>query len=308
MEKFAITVTDAYNNPVNTKPYIATGAMVEYAVDGSSGTGSRDTTSPRLWHGANDSHGELKGIGGNKAQFETAADIFKYVDFSNDKLVIFGAGYVYEALGKWDISDSGSDNILDLKDDYTGSDRTGLFFAVGHNNRQDLCKTDGTEYVGTMKASNYQLDDNGHALIEFEYDYHLTGKDVMVWVNLTGYQADNNSSGRIGEAKKHTLRGNGLMSRESYLVKAGSTGVELHFNVHHENAPEWYRNGHFGFAYKGCKVENIIDSSNRHDARVCTNGAVAYVDLNVSNPSADDCTISLVDIAVSSEFNGVTYP
>jgi len=308
IEKFAVTVTDAYNNLVNTRPYIATGAMVEYAVDGSSGTGTRRTTSPRLWHGLNDSHGDLKGIGGNKAQFETATDVFKYVDFSNDKLVIFGSGYVYEALGKWDITDSGSANILDLKDDYNGSDRLDLFFAVGHNNRQDLCKTDGTEYVGTMKAGNYQLDENGHALIEFEYDYHLTGKDIMVWVNLTGYQADNNATGRIGEAKKHTLRGNGLMSRESYLVKAGSTGVELHFNVHHENAPEWYRNGHFGFAYKGCRVDDIIDSSNLHDARVCTNDAVAYVDLNVSNPSADDCTISLVDIAVANEFNRVNYP
>ena len=308
IEKFAVTVTDAYNNPVNTKPYIATGAMVEYAVDGSSGTDTRSTTSPRLWHGANDAHGELKGIGGNKAQFETAADVFKYVDFSNDKLVVFGSGYVYEALGKWDIRDSGSENILELKDDYNGSDRSGLFFAVGHNNRQDLCKTDGTEYVGTMKASNYQLDNDGHALIEFEYDYHLTGKDIMVWVNLTGYQADNNTTGRIGEAKKHTLRGNGLFSKESYNVTAGSKGVALHFNIQHENAPEWYRNGHFAFAYKGCKVENIINSSNLHDARVCDNSARAYVDLNVSNPFGSDCTISLVDIAVSSEFNGVTYP
>ncbi len=308
IEKFAVTVTDAYNNPVNTKPYVAVGSMVEYAVDGSSGTGTRNTTSPRLWHGSNDSHGNLNGIGGNKAQFETAADIFKYVDFSNDKLVIFGSSFVYEALGKWDIEPN-ADNVLDLKDDYSGSDRAGLYYAVGHNNRQDLCKTDGTEYVGTMKANNYQLDDNGNALIEFAYDYHLTGKDIMVWVNLTGFQADNNSTGRIGEAKKHTLRGNGLMSRESYLVKAGSTGVELHFDVHHENAPEWYRNGHFGFAYQGCHVQGIIDHSNDHDARVCTNGAVAYVDLNVSNPTTEDCTISLVNIAVSNEFNAVDeYP
>jgi len=307
IEKFAVTVTDAYNNPVNTRPYIATGAMVEYAVDGSSATGERNETSPRLWHGLNDSHGDLNRTSGNKVQFTTVADVFNNVDINNDKLVIFGRSYVYEALGKWDI-DSDANTALQLKDDYYGSERTGLFFAVGHNNRQDLCKTDGTEYVGTMKASNYQLDDNGHALIEFEYDYHLTGKDIMIWVNLTGFQADNNTTGRIGEAKKHTLRGNGLMSRESYLVKAGSSGVALHFNVHHENAPEWYRNGHFGFAYQGCQVDDIIDHSNLHDARVCTNGAVAYVDLNVSNPSADDCTISLVNIAVSNEFNGVTYP
>ena len=313
IEKFAVTVTDAYNNPVNTRPYIATGAMVEYAVDGSSPIGERNTTSPRLWHGMKDAHGNIETFSDANVSTNnlvTSSDTFNYVDFSNDKLVIFGSGYVYEALGKWDIEKDpyNPNSELKLLDDYYGSDRSGLFFAVGHNNRQDLCKNDGTEYIGNMKASNYQLDSNGHALIEFEYDYHLTGKDIMVWVNLAGFQADNNTTGRIGEAKKHTLRGNGLMSRESYLVKAGSTGAALHFNIHHENAPEWYRNGHFGFAYKGCKVENIIDSSNRHDARVCTNGAVAYVDLNVSNPSVDDCTISLVDIAVSSEFNGVTYP
>ncbi|HIE02556.1 MAG TPA: hypothetical protein EYP59_20100, partial [Thiotrichaceae bacterium] len=61
IEKFAVTVTDSYNNPVNTKPYVAVGAMVEYAVDGSSGTGTRNTTSPRLWHGLNDTHGNLEG-------------------------------------------------------------------------------------------------------------------------------------------------------------------------------------------------------------------------------------------------------
>jgi hypothetical protein len=223
--------------------------------------------------------------------------------------VVFGSSFVYEALGKWDIIESGSENILDLKDDYSGSDRTGLFFAVGHNNRQDLCKTDGTEYVGTMKANNYQLDDNGHALIEFEYDYHLTGKDIMVWVNLTGFQADNGKTGRIGEAKKHTLRGNGFSSPEAYTVTGlDTTGVNLRFTVQHENAPEWYRNGHFAFAVDGkCKVENIMDGSNGHDARDCNN-IIGYIDLNVTNPSADDCTISLKNIAVSNEFNGVTYP
>ncbi|MDQ7047889.1 MAG: hypothetical protein Q9M39_09920 [Sulfurovum sp.] len=34
IEKFAVSVTDSYNNPVNTRPYLAVGSMVEYAVDG----------------------------------------------------------------------------------------------------------------------------------------------------------------------------------------------------------------------------------------------------------------------------------
>lgn len=308
-EKFVLTVTDAYNNPVNTRPYVAVGAMVEYAVDGSSQTGTRTQTSPRLWHGLSDSYGDINTIGGNKAQFETVSNIFTWVDFNNDKLVLFGAGFVYEALGKWDILDSGSANILDLQDDYNGSDRTGLYYAVGHNNRQDLCSNDGRQYVGNMKATNYQLDETGHALIDFEYDYHLTGKDIMVWVNLTGFQADNNTTGRIGEAQKHTLRGAGFASPEEYTVPFGATNVSLHFTVYHKNAPETYRNGHFGFATSGtCSLDGILDWSNMHDARDCNN-TLGYVDLNVSNPSTGDCTITIIDdsIGVSSEFTGVSF-
>jgi len=305
IEKFTISVTDAYNNPVNSRPYLAVGSMVEYAVDGSSATGTRTTISPRLWHGTIDSRGVLESTAGNKAQFTTTINTFNYVDINNDKLVVFGAGFVYEALGKWDI-DTVANQLLGLKDDYFGTTRLDLGFAVGHNNRQDLCSVDQREYVGNMKANNYQLSDAGHALIEFEYDYHLTGKDIMVWANLTGFQADNNNTGRIGEAKKHTLRGNGLVSPETWTLIGGSTAVSLPFSVEHENAPERYKNGHFGFSVTGnCIVHGILDWSNRHDARECTN-KVGYVDLNVSNPGAEDCTISIDSINVSSEFSGVS--
>ena len=208
IEKFAVTVTDAYNNPVNTQPYLSTGAIVEYAVDGSNGNANRTTISARLWHGINDPRGTLSPLGG-KAKLETTSNIFDYVDINNDRLVVFGSGFAYEAFGKWDIS-SDAPTLLELKDNYFGATRTDVLFAVGHNNRQDLCAVDARQYVGNMKSSNYQLDKNGHVFIEFEYDYHLTGKDIMVWVNLTGFQADNGNTGRIGDAKKHTLRGAGF--------------------------------------------------------------------------------------------------
>ena len=303
IEKFIVTVTDAYNNPVNTKPFIATGAMVEYAVDGSSNDGKRDTTSPRLWYGRYDNHlGTINPIGNNKAQFEVDTDVFKYIDFANDKMVVFGSGYVYEALGKWDISPN-SDSVIDLVDDYNGSKREGLYYAVGHNNRQDLCSEDGREYVGNMESNTYQIDDSGSVIVKFTYDYHLTGKDIMLWVNLTGYQADNNSSTRIGEAQKHTLRGMGLMTPHSYTIPKNSGSAIYHFDIHHAKIPEWYLNGHFGYAIIGkCKVEGIEDTSNQYDARSCRNGGVAYVDLKVSNPSDSDCVITLDKIAVSPEF------
>lgn len=312
IEKFAVTVTDAYNNPINTNPFVSTGAMVEYAVDGSAATDTRTTSSPRLWHGQLDSHGNIAAPdANNKTTFDAGSDVFKYVDYSNDKLVVFGAGFVYEALGKWDIFDTGSDSMLDLKDDYFGSDRTGLFYAIGHNNRQDLCRTDGTEYVGNMISPSYQIDATGHALIEFSYDYHLTGKDIMVWVNLTGYQADTDTTIRIGEAKKHTLRGNGLVTPDAYSLKPGVTGY-YRFNIHHENAPEWYRNGHFGYAVVGsCTVlpsDPGEDKGNYdYDARDC-NLVTSYVRLKVTNNTTEDCTITLDGIAVSNEFDGVTYP
>ena len=305
IEKFVVTVTDAYNNVVNTQPYIAVGGMVEYAVDGSSATGVRSTSSPRLWHGLNDDRGAIEAIGGDKAQFVGSGNVFRYIDLANDKLVVFGSGYVYEALGKWDIDSSNGSDTLQLKDDYFGSTRDNLFYAVGHNNRQDLCSA-GVEYIGNVKAATYQLDENGHAFVEFEYDYHLTGKDIMIWANLTGYQADNGHTGRIGEARKHTLRGMGLVSDEVYYV---ASEASVRFTVHHENAAEWYRNGHFGFSTKGtCQVEGILDWSNLHDARDCAN-TTGYVELNVTNQTTSStCTISIDGIAVSSEFEGVNYP
>ena len=307
IEKFVVTATDAYNNPVNSKPFIATGAMVEYAVDGSSDDGERDTTSPRLWHGRGSGlEGNITKVDDTSAQFEVDEDVFKYVDFSNDKMVIFGSGYVYEALGKWDIEDL-SDSAVSLKDDYLGQKRTGLYYAVGHNNRQDLCSDDGREYVGNMKSPTYRLDDTGSVIIEFSYDYHLTGKDIMVWVNMTGYQADNsdgNKSTRIGEAQKHTLRGMGFTTPNSYTIpKETNEESTYRFNIHHQDVEEWYKNGHFGFVVTGkCTVGEIIDGSNYHDARSCSNEGVAYVDINVSNPSDSECVVSLDNIMVSPEF------
>ena len=317
IENFAVSIVDSYNNKVNTRPNIAVGGMVEYAVDGSSVTGNRTTTSPRLWYGKFDTpHGSVVPIGGNEATFDTQAGLnkFQYVDFSNDKLVVFAEGYVYEALGKWDIAQGSTLDSLNLLDDYFGSQRDDLFYAVGHNKRQDLCSSDGTEYVGVTKSDTYQVDSEGTALIEFEYDYHLTGKKIMLWVNLSGYQADTGMINRIGEAKAHTLRGNGLITTNAYTLPSGSTATSLYFGIKHKNAPEYYKNGHFGLEVTGkCSVHNVISSSNFEydmngkqiavkDARSCDNGGIAYIELNVSNPATSDCTISLDNILVSDEF------
>ncbi|NPB03510.1 MAG: hypothetical protein GXO39_03725 [Thermotogae bacterium] len=303
---FDVTVTDAYNNPVNTKPYIATGGMVEYAVDGNrSNDGERNALSPRLWYGVDGETGTLEKIGTEEARFVTnLANVFRYVDLYNDKLVLFGRGYVYEALGKWDITSlDGENNILNLLDNYYGETRSGLGFAVGHNNRQDLCSDDGREYVGNMRSSTYQVDSNGHVLVEFEYDYFLHGKDVMIWVNLTGFQADDNHMGRIGEAMKHTLRGMGLESVGSCTVAPGETKL-CRFLIAQTGTSEFYPYGHFGASIVSngtCTVLQIVDWSNFYDARDCRNGA-GFIDLNVTNTGTVDCSVQLDRLMVSPEF------
>ena len=102
----------------------------------------------------------------------------------------------------------------------------------------------------------------------------------MVEVNLMSYQTNN-----------------------TYTIPKGTNVPSPYlFTVKHKDAPEWYRNGHFNFSVVGkSTVHNIIDWSNHSDARKCTNTR-GYVVLNVSNPSDQDCTITIDSIVVSKEF------
>jgi hypothetical protein len=285
--------------------------MVEYAVDGSSPDGERTETSPRLWYGKFDTpHGSVVPAGDGTATFVTpsGSNIFRYVDFYNDKLVVFGEGYVYEALGKWDIAQASVDSNLTLLDEYNGAQRDDLLYAVGHNYRSDLCADDDREYVGYAKSDTYQVNSEGTALVEFVYDYHLTGKDIMLWVNLSGYQADTDTTTRIGEARKHTLRGNGLvpLPSEGYTFR-GFAGDDMNvtFEIEHENAPEMYQNAHFAhFIRSGSTCySQLIDTSNNYDARSCINGGKAYVTYTITIPNGEEsCTFAIDDVMVSPEF------
>jgi hypothetical protein len=268
IENFAITATDAYNNKVNTSPNIAVGAVVGYAVDGSAPSSTETSTTGRIYFGSDATQkGTITPIGGDKATFSIPNDgsnRFQYVDPDNDKLVLFGEGYKYEALGKWDFTLGDTPYELNLKDDYFGIQRDDLLYAIGNNYRQDPCRDDGTEYVGFAEASSYQLDEEGTAKATFKYDYHLTGKDIMFWVNLTGYQADTGKTVRMGEAKKHTLRGNGLYSvpEGGYTLKAYESSYAT-FSIWHENAPEYYRNANFGWAVESgstCSYHEVYSS------------------------------------------------
>jgi hypothetical protein len=311
IERYAVSATDGYNNKVNTSPGVATGAIVGYAVDGSAPSAIETNSTKRLYIAKNNTQkGTIKPLGGGLATFSVPVDgqnRFQYIDESNDKLVIFGEGYIYEALGKWDFNRL-SNEVLELQDTYLGVKRSELFYAIGHNYRQDPCRSDGSEYIGyaQIDSNGSMLDSEGTAIVTFGYDYHLTGKDIMLWVNLTGYQADTDQTTRIGEAKKVTLRGNGLRSEPSdgYGVSKGKT-ANVVFSIWHEKIPEFYRNAHFDWDIKvgsTCGYE-VIETSNDYDARACiAEYGAAFISFKLTAPADEECTFNITRINVSSEF------
>jgi len=322
-ETFAVSVTDEYGNKVNTQPYISLGAIIGYTVDGTAPNSTETNETKRLFYGmesvqGGEADGFLNTLGddiANTTNFEdnTAArdDVFKYVNAegaNTDKLVVFGSGKNYEAMGKWDFNKI-DNHTLSLEDDYFGTDRTGLYYAVGHNYYQDQCRDDGREWLGSTDSASYQLDSEGTALITYKYDYHLTGKDALVWVNLNGFQADTGENTRIGEVVKHTLRGMGLtkIPTAGYSLDKGTTGYGT-FDIWHSQAPEHYRNAHFGWRVKEgstCQY-SIVSSSNQYDARTCDNGEStqgdSYITFYLEAPADTGCTFDIEGLLVSSEF------
>ncbi|WP_296823234.1 hypothetical protein [Sulfurovum sp.] len=321
IEKLAVSVTDEYGNRVNTRPNVSLGAIVGYAVDGSEATGTESAATKRLFYGRDDiENGLANGTisdpdASNKATFSDPflPDVFRYVNAegnNTDKLVVFGERKNYEAMGKWDIQTTGANNTLNLIDDYYGISRNGLYYAVGHNYYQDMCRQDGREWIGTTDSDTYKLDEEGTVTIDYKYDYHLTGKDALIWVNLDGIQPDTGAKIRIGEVTKHTLRGHGFtkVPTGGYSLKKGVSGVTVTFDIWHENAPERYRNGHFGWRVKEgstCTIDaGTVVSTNQSDARSCIGGdGHAFVQMDISNPDPDaDCSFDITGLVVSDEF------
>ena len=322
-DKFAISVTDEYGNKVNTRPYISLGAIVGYAVDGSEASPVETNSTKRLFYGKSDiesgkADGILDPLGDsdvNTTHFEDAiparSEVFKYVNAegaNSDKLVVFGTGKNYEAMGKWDFSKIDNNTLL-LQDDYFGEYRGGLYYAIGHNYYQDQCLDDGREWIGSTDSESYQLDEEGTVIVTYKYDYHLTGKDALIWVNLNGYQADTGKNTRIGEVIKHTLRGVGLRKTPTagYTLEAGASGYAT-FDIWHKNAPERYRNAHFGWRIKegsSCGW-TVADSSNNYDARTCNNGensiGGSYIRFFLQAPDDKSCSFDIEGVIVANEF------
>ena len=297
IETWVLTVTDKYNNLVNTNPAVSMGMIAGFAKD-SSNTATNDNKN--LYFLPSQGDGTINGVNDN---FTAKVGTFGNVDQVNDYLVTFGNGYTYDASGKWSIN-TNSSTVLDLVDDFDGVTTSGLGFAVGNNYRQDACR-EGQEWVGNVypENNNYIIGDTGSMRLNVEYDYYLAAKDVMLWVNIVGEH--NNTTVRIGEAKKINLRALGLES-EVFEFSAGfNETVRLNI-LSHETT--WLRNSNFSYQVK---VESdgadwtVTDSSIEfgNDITYCRGeSGHSYVDVTFNQPTPEAGTVSLQNLVINNEF------
>jgi hypothetical protein len=314
IEKWVVTVTDKYFNPVNTNPSISMGMIAGYATtDGA--VGSEFNASKWLYvNTKGESPAGITGrptgtiTAGNPSTF-TSANMFAGVDVNNDVLATFGNGYTYNVSGKWDFTKVSS-SILNLIDGFSGSERDGLGYAIGHNYRQDQCR-DGEEWVGTVypENGNFTVDSSGTMRIDVKYDYYLTGKSVVLWINLIGKNnagAPNEQMVRVGEAKKVTLRALGLDGGTFNVPKGKKVIVRIPVQI--AGTEEWYRNANFGFkeTKTGTASFSIIDSSMIHGIDDCSqSNGVAYITVegdDTTSVTPEGGSYTMFGVLASQEF------
>lgn len=297
-EHIVVTVTDKYFNPVNTNPAITAGVVAGYAKDAVTGN--------NMFHLPDSATtGTLNPT--TKIFTTNNGTDFSNVDELNEVLVTFGQGYTYDASGKWDFTTSGAAGINELAiiDDYESTaTRSNLGFAVGNNFRQDVCRK-GREWVGSVKSEDgtYKLDSRGMAKLTLEYDYYLTGKDVVFWANIVGSTNETAIIGKIGEATELTLRGTGLEAATAG-VSPGETLVTHRIYIEQEEPAEWYRNANFGYTIvvSDNVIINAVSDSNGNINDCTQSYGVAYVDVTVTEFKGEAGSIEIVNILVADEF------
>ena len=322
IEQFSVKLTDKYNNPVNSNPMISVGALAGYVGNVGDQPPSPLTAYSENMYVTDDLSGTGQGsiiTVGNEVRLVdddilgrrdfTTAVPKETIDIYNDVVVVFGNGYTYEVSGKWDIASIDAHNTIILDDSYQGTDFTGLGFAIGNNHRQDTCRF-GEEWVVTADSEDgtYKVDNDGFATIKLSYDYYMTGKEIVVYVNLIGdVLGVTDETMRLGEAKKHGLRGHALtpIPEAGYDIPKNST-ARVPFHIEITDTAEWYRNGNFAYAIIGDNVSCTIHSTS--DRRDClnTDGAsynegIAWVVLECTTGD-DDGTVKLEDVVIATEF------
>ncbi len=298
VDTWVLTVTDKYNNRVNTRPAISMGMIAGYAKDST-------TPSGNLYH---DGNGTLK----NDDTFSSNQAPFQKVNLGNDNLVIFGNAdantsreYYFNRYGKWEIN-SKTNNTLTLGDDYKGMDTNNLKYAVGRNFRNETCS--GNSVVANVYAENkdYVLDIYGHKTIKVEYDYYYVGKKVVLWTNVLAQLNPSNGSQseqlRVGLGRPVTLKGLGLTPFTPYSFTKGETKSVI-FRIKINGTQEYYRNANF-------KYNTVITSDEQNASSLSGNTIVGRTDTNgditsCTNQGRESVTLSVVAAPQKGTFNVV---
>jgi hypothetical protein len=305
VESWALSVTDKYNNFVNTNPTVSMGMIAGYA------TSSVANTNPHyyLYYEPNATiEGQIIENGTSDQFVVAGASAFGNVDVNNDVLVTFGKGYSFNASGKWDFTKV-NNTTLSLIDNFEGDNTDELAFAVGHNFRDETCRF-GKKALGIVypKDGIYTIDSTGSMTIEVEYDYYLVGKNVVLWANLVG-DHNANSEGektvRIGHAQQENLRGLGIDPID-YAFAAGQTGVKS-FSLRITGTTEYLRNANFGgYAVQisgdgNTYTHNWGMTSMANGVASCLEDGVAYIKVDITT-AANTGSIRITDILVGDEF------
>lgn len=317
IENFSVKLTDKYNNPVNTNPMIQVGAIAGYVKSTSAGLYNNN-----LYVAS--AVGKIDSDVTSGARFTTTPNYdLANVSIYNDVLVTFGNGFTYDKSGKWDFDQAnqgpvlGTTNtmLLDEQFDYTSATYE-MGFAVGNNHRQDTCRF-GEEWVVTTESSDgtYRVDSEGYATVKMPYDYYMVGKDIIFYVNLVGtVLGDTDKTIRVGEAKKHTLRGHGLTAIpvDGYKIPKGTADTVTFTFVLTDAEHVFYRNANPNFTVDlqgdgadwtaSYKVSAIRPTADISDYRGCSNGGVVWVNVAVTAGPTADATVKLTSTVVSSEF------
>jgi len=304
IEHMNIAVTDKWNNPVNTNPLIYVGAIGGYATDSASTVGDNfaiDLTGTATMQG---SSGQ-----GTSAQMTAAPDFSTFVTTSDDTLMTFGRGYVYQASGKWDIVNAAA-GVLDLNETYTAStSAANMGYAIGHNYREDKCNLAGGEWILNTDSADgtYRVNNNGIALVDIKYDALLVGHTIIVGATTVGTLNETGERIRMGEARSHTLRGFAYDGARSFTVSAGAAGETFGINVHIKETGYYAKNVNFDFvvtASDEVTIDSIDTSMSTGGIYTCENNGVAYVTVTASNSTAQagSLTITIVEDVISGEF------
>jgi hypothetical protein len=282
--KFMISASDKYNNPINIPSKINVTAMADFRDNYGEGK--------RILHGSfNPIKNTLSQYEEGKALFRVAqSNIFRDIDIERDYLLLFGDITTNEALGKWDIEDSSGDSLF-LRDIYHGNKHENLGFAVGHNYLKDPCSNESKEWELKIDSldQNYQLDEEGKTYVMLKFPPYLIGKTVALSVNFSG------ENGRTGEVSFHTLHSfQGVKPPEDITIDANETALApIHF--YHELAVDTGTDDYWWIKNSGvsCTIEtenimgfgavDTISSQNRpiSDISQCSQDNIAFFNFNI---------------------------